>query len=63
MRIIDPHLHVDRMKGKEVETISIAGVEAEFFQLLISSLDGLLRDTSEEPRHCAQIPPLPRAFG
>lgn len=28
MRIIDPHLHVDRMKGKEVETISIAGVEA-----------------------------------
>lgn len=28
MRIIDPHLHVDRMKGKEVETLSIAGVEA-----------------------------------
>lgn len=28
MRIIDPHLHTDRMKGKEVETISIAGVEA-----------------------------------
>jgi len=27
MRIIDPHLHVDRMKGKEVETLSIAGVE------------------------------------
>ena len=28
MRIIDPHLHTDRMKGKEVETLSIAGVEA-----------------------------------
>ena len=28
MRIIDPHLHVDRMKGKDVETLSIAGVEA-----------------------------------
>jgi len=28
MRIIDPHLHVDRMKGKEVETLSVAGVEA-----------------------------------
>jgi len=27
MRIIDPHLHLDRMKGKEVETLSIAGVE------------------------------------
>ena len=27
MRIIDTHLHTDRMKGKEVETISIAGVE------------------------------------
>ncbi len=28
MRIIDPHLHVDRMKGKDVETLSMAGVEA-----------------------------------
>ena len=28
MRIIDPHLHVDRMKRKEVETLSMAGVEA-----------------------------------
>jgi len=28
MRIIDPHLHVDRIKGKDVETLSIAGVEA-----------------------------------
>jgi len=28
MRIIDPHLHTDRMKGKEIETLSIAGVEA-----------------------------------
>ena len=28
MRIIDPHLHVDRMKGKDTETLSIAGVEA-----------------------------------
>ena len=28
MRIIDPHLHIDRMKGKDVETLSIAGVEA-----------------------------------
>ena len=27
MRLIDPHLHTDRMKGKEVELISIAGVE------------------------------------
>lgn len=27
MRIIDPHIHTDRMKGKEVETLSIAGVE------------------------------------
>ena len=27
MRIIDPHLHVDRMKGKDVETMSVAGVE------------------------------------
>lgn len=28
MRIIDAHLHVDRMKGKDVETLSMAGVEA-----------------------------------
>jgi len=28
MRIIDPHLHIDRMKGKDAETLSIAGVEA-----------------------------------
>lgn len=28
MRIIDPHLHTDRMKGKDLETLSIAGVEA-----------------------------------
>jgi predicted metal-dependent TIM-barrel fold hydrolase len=28
MRSIDPHLHTDRMKGKEVETLAIAGVEA-----------------------------------
>jgi len=28
MRMIDPHLHLDRMKGKDVETLSIAGVEA-----------------------------------
>ena len=28
MRAIDPHLHTDRMKGKEVETLAIAGVEA-----------------------------------
>lgn len=28
MRLIDPHLHVDRMKGKDVETLSMAGVEA-----------------------------------
>ena len=27
MRIIDPHLHVDRMKGKDVEILSMAGVE------------------------------------
>ncbi|MBN2061706.1 MAG: TatD family hydrolase [Deltaproteobacteria bacterium] len=27
MRIIDPHLHTDRMKGKDIETLSIAGVE------------------------------------
>lgn len=27
MRMIDPHLHIDRMKGKEVETLSMAGVE------------------------------------
>ncbi len=27
MRMIDPHLHTDRMKGKDVELISIAGVE------------------------------------
>ncbi|MCC6473513.1 MAG: TatD family hydrolase [Burkholderiales bacterium] len=27
MRMIDPHLHLDRMKGKEVETLSMAGVE------------------------------------
>ena len=27
MRMIDPHLHLDRMKGKDVETLSIAGVE------------------------------------
>ena len=27
MRLIDPHLHTDRMKGKDVELISIAGVE------------------------------------
>lgn len=28
MRIIDPHLRIDRMKGKDAETLSIAGVEA-----------------------------------
>lgn len=28
MRIIDPHLHLDRMRGKDVETLSMAGVEA-----------------------------------
>ncbi len=28
MRIIDAHLHVDRMRGKDVETLSMAGVEA-----------------------------------
>ena len=28
MRIIDPHLHTDRMKGKDLETLSVAGVEA-----------------------------------
>ena len=28
MRIIDPHLHTDRMKGKDLETLSMAGVEA-----------------------------------
>ena len=28
MRIIDTHLDTDRMRGKEVETLSIAGVEA-----------------------------------
>lgn len=28
MRAIDPHLHTDRMRGKEVETLAIAGVEA-----------------------------------
>lgn len=28
MRIIDTHLHVDRMRGKDVETLSMAGVEA-----------------------------------
>jgi predicted metal-dependent TIM-barrel fold hydrolase len=28
MRIIDPHLHIDRMKGKDAETLSVAGVEA-----------------------------------
>lgn len=28
MRIIDSHLHIDRMKGKDVETLSMAGVEA-----------------------------------
>jgi predicted metal-dependent TIM-barrel fold hydrolase len=27
MRIIDAHLHVDRMKDKDVETLSMAGVE------------------------------------
>ena len=27
MRIIDPHLHTDRMKGKDLETLSTAGVE------------------------------------
>ena len=27
MRIVDPHLHTDRMKGKEIETLAIAGVE------------------------------------
>jgi predicted metal-dependent TIM-barrel fold hydrolase len=27
MRIIDPHLHTDRMKGKDLETLSVAGVE------------------------------------
>lgn len=27
MRIIDPHLHIDRMKGKDVENLSMAGVE------------------------------------
>jgi len=28
MRIIDAHLHIDRMRGKDAETLSIAGVEA-----------------------------------
>jgi uncharacterized protein len=28
VRIIDPHLHIDRMKGKDAETLSMAGVEA-----------------------------------
>lgn len=28
MRIIDPHPHLDRMRGKNAETLSIAGVEA-----------------------------------
>lgn len=28
MRIIDAHLHVDKMRGKDVETLSMAGVEA-----------------------------------
>lgn len=28
MRIIDPHLHTDRMKGKDLETLSVAGMEA-----------------------------------
>ena len=28
MRIIDPHLHLDRIRGKDAETLSIAGVEA-----------------------------------
>jgi uncharacterized protein len=28
MRIIDPHLHIDRMKGKDAETLSMSGVEA-----------------------------------
>lgn len=28
MRIIDTHLHTDKMKGKDIENISMAGVEA-----------------------------------
>jgi predicted metal-dependent TIM-barrel fold hydrolase len=27
MRIIDPHLRIDKMKGKDAETLSVAGVE------------------------------------
>jgi len=48
MRIVDPHLHVDRMKGKDLETLSVAGVEAAILptpHLLpwIVSADTLLR--------------------
>lgn len=28
MRTIDQHLHIDRVKGKDAETLSMAGVEA-----------------------------------
>lgn len=45
MRIIDPHLHTDRMKGKDVELISIAGVEGGVLPTPHLSAWGLTADT------------------
>lgn len=45
MRIVDPHLHTDRMKGKEVETLAIAGVEGAILPTPHLMAWGLSADT------------------
>ena len=45
MRIVDPHLHTDRMKGKEVETLAIAGVEGAILPTPHLTAWGLNSDT------------------